>query len=181
MNDKPHGRLTADVADILSKHFESESFDVLSDHSLKRENVGKIVSWFGETYGRDAELSQLDIAIVEKNSSKAAALIEIEETNDRPKTFLGDVFGVLLGGHICFEGKRELLVGEWTTLIVIGKSEACHKERNRYLQNKAMKIKSALLTGNSKIGAIVIDAFSNAEELVTKLELVLSKTFKEKG
>jgi hypothetical protein len=60
-----------------------------------------------DKYGWKAELSQLDIAIVEKNSDKVLALIEIEETNDNPKTFMGDLFGVFLGDHIRFQGERE--------------------------------------------------------------------------
>ncbi len=180
MDSKQHGQLTAKVADILSKHDELKGYEVLSDHSPKKENIGKIASWFGERFSRETELSQLDIAIVEKDSSKAIALIEIEETSDRPKTFLGDVFGVLMGDHVCFEGKRDLLVDEQTTLIIIGKSETQHKERNKYFHDKVLEIKSLLHTGNSKINALLIDTFDKDEELSAKLLLTLETILKEK-
>src|SRR3990172_5294661 len=121
MKKTAQGELTPNAAERLSGYCDAKGYDVLYDHGPKKANVGTIVSWFGEQYNREAELSQVDIAVVEKSSHKAIALIEIEETSDSPKTILGDVFGVLLGEHIWFGGKQELSVDEHTTLIVIGK------------------------------------------------------------
>jgi hypothetical protein len=148
---------------------------VLYDHSSTKDHVGKIVSQFGDKRGRDVELSQLDIAIVEKNSSKVFALIEIEEANDNPKTLMGDLFGVLLGDHISFRGERELEVGGHTTLIVLGKSTVPHKKRNEYLSEQGMNIKSGLSTGNSVIGNIVIDTFADERGLHALLSTILGK------
>src|SRR5271157_4911215 len=105
MDNKSRGQITVKVAETLCGYYESKGYDVLYDHDSTKENVGKIVSWFGDKYGRESELSQLDIAIIEKGSDKALALIEIEETNDTPKTFTGDLFGVLLGDYISFRGE----------------------------------------------------------------------------
>ncbi len=98
-----HGELTAEIGAKLT----FDGYDIFYDHGTSSENVGKIVSTLKKEYGRDDELSQLDIAVVEQDSDKAVLLVEIEETSDRPKTFLGDIFGVLFGNHIYFR-RREL-------------------------------------------------------------------------
>jgi hypothetical protein len=177
MDNKPHGQMTVKAAETLFGYYEKKGYDVLYDHSSAKENVGKIVSWVGDKYGREAELSQLDIAIVEKGSDKVLALIEIEETSDTPKTFMGDLLGVFLGDHFSFRGERELSVGEYTTLIVLGKSKVIHKKRNEYLREQGMKIKSTLSTANSAIGNIVIDTFADEKGLYALLSSVLDNAF----
>jgi len=176
----PHGELTAKMAREISNVWEARGYDVLFDHGYSGETVGKIVSWFGESHSRETQLSQIDIAIVEKTSNNVFALIEIEETNDKPKTFLGDVFGVLLGDHIQFGGKRELFVNENTALFVFGKSETAHKERVEYLRNRVLKIKTGLSSANSKIGAVVIKTFLDDRALSVLLPRILDEAFKDK-
>lgn len=180
MDNKSRGQITVKVAVTLCGYYESKGYDVLYDHDSTKENVGNIVSWFGDKHGRESELSQLDIAIIEKGSDKAFALIEIEETNDTPKTLMGDVLGVLLGDHISFRGERKFSVGKHTTLIVLGKSKVMHKKRNKYLREQGMKIKSSLSTANSAIGSIVIDTFTDEKGLYALLSSVLDNAFKGK-
>jgi hypothetical protein len=175
---KSHGELTANTAQKITRDWEKRGYKVLHDHGPSNENVGRIVSWIGKEYGRGAQLSQIDIAIVEKKSEKAFVLIEIEEKNDRPKNFLGNFFGILLGDHISFGGKYTITVDKQTTLLVIGKSKASHEKRNKYLCEKVMKIKSGLSTGNSAIGNVVIETFSDEDGLDQLLSSVLDRTFK---
>ena len=174
------GELTAWIAEKISTDWEDRGYDVLYDHGKKggNKNVGTIVSWFGDEYNRESELSQADIAIVKKNSHNIFALIEIEETTDTPKTFLGDVFGILLGEHIVFSGKQKLSVDENTTLIVLGQSNICHQDRNKHIQNNAMKVKSSLSTANAAIGKVIVDSFADADELSVLLPSVLDRAFK---
>lgn len=178
MDNKLHGQMTVRAAETLFGYYDVKGYDVLYDHSSTKVNVGKIVSWFGDKYGRESELSQIDIAIVEKGSDKVLALMEIEETNDAPKTFMGDLLGVFLGDHISFRGERELLVGEHTTLIVLGKSKVMHNKRNEYLREQGMKIKSNLSSANSAIGNIVIDTFADERGLYALLSSVLDSALK---
>jgi hypothetical protein len=177
MDNKSHGQITVKAAETLLGYYEKR-YDVFYDHDSTKVIVGKIVSWLGDKYNRESELSQLDIAIIEKGSDKALALIEIEETNDTPKTFMGDVLGVLLGDHISFRGERNFSVGEYTTLIVLGKSKVMHKKRNGYLREQGLKIKSSLSTANSAIGNIVIDTFAYEKGLYALLSSVLDNAFK---
>lgn len=159
-----HGALTAAIGNQLT----FENHDVFYDHGVASENVGKIVSTLKQAYGKDDELSQVDIVIVKQNTDHILALIEIEETSDRPKTLLGDIFGVLFGNHIFFK-RRELQVGDFTTLIVIGISKTKHLERNRHIQDYANKIKHSLETQNSKIGKVIIKTYQDDKEMLAKL------------
>ena len=173
--DKSYGRVTLKAAETLSGYYEAKGYDVFYDHDSTKVNTGKIVSWFGERHSRESELSHLDIAIVEKGSDKALVLMEIEETNDDPKTLLGDLFGVLLGDHISFRGEREFQVGEYTTLIVLGKSKVLHRNRNEHLREESMKIKAGLRSANAAIGKIVIEPYADEKGLYTLLSSLLDR------
>ena len=177
---KARGELTVWIANKISDEWKKRGYDVLYDHGSKHDNgnVGKIVSWFGEKYNREAELSQLDIAIVKKNSNDVFALIEIEESTDRPKTLLGDIFGMLMGEHVMFGGKRELTLDKNAVLVILGYSKVRHDERNRYIQDKAMKVKSDLHTANANVKKIIVDTFADEEELSAVMASVLDRAFK---
>ncbi len=178
MDKKSRGQLAVKVAETLSGYYEARGYDVFYDHDSTKANVGKITSWSGDRYSRDAELSQLDVAILPKGSDRALALIALEETSDSPKALLGDLFGVLLGDHISFRGERNFSVGEHTTLIILGKSKAMHRKRNENLREQGMQIKSGLSTRNAAIGNIVIDSFADERGLYTLLSSLLDRALK---
>jgi hypothetical protein len=178
MDKKSQGRMMIKAAETLYGYYAARGYDVLYDHGSTKDHIGKIASRFGDSQGRDVELSQPDIAIVEKGSNRVFALIEIEEANDDPKILMGDLFGILLGDHISFRGERELAVGGHTSLIVLGKSMAPHRKRNEYLREQAMKVKSSLSTGNSMIGNIVIETFPDERGLYALLSTLLGKVLK---
>lgn len=161
---KKPGGLTAELAAQLEKDLNSSEYTILYDHNNLKDNAGNIVSWFGDKYGREAELSQLDIAIVEKGlDSKAIVLVETEETNDRPKAFLGDIFGFLFGEHISYKGNC-YQVGDFTTLILMGINTINHEKRNQDILEKADKVRGILNTKNAPVGKVDIKTFSNEEE-----------------
>jgi hypothetical protein len=167
------GEITAKIVGNL----QFEGYNVLSDHGTAGEYVGKIVSTLEKDYIRKDELSQLDVAIVEKNSDKVVVLVEIEETSDRPKTILGDIFSVLLGEYICFKGK-DLRIGDFTTLIVVGVYKTDHKERNQNILELANKAKASLGTQNARIGKIVIETYRDAEEMSAWLPSLVERAVK---
>jgi hypothetical protein len=153
---------------------------VLYEHGdSSNKNVGTIVSWYGDGKKpeRETELSQLDLAIVEPSSNKVIALIEIEETNDRPKTLLGDVFCTLVGDQISFR-EKSLFVGRWTTLMIVGSSKEPHVKRNQHILAKVERIKPALSSKNSSIGKVIIKTFSDEAKLPALLLYELDKVFK---
>src|SRR5690349_15243358 len=136
-----HGVLTVQVAQTLQKEFDKRGFDVLHDHGQKdfelEDTPGKLRSWFGSDLTRETALADLDLAIVSRETDKAYALIEIEETTHKPKVILGDIFATLLGSGIAFNGKH-LGIGSWTTLIVLVRNiHASHESRMAYLEQQA--------------------------------------------
>jgi hypothetical protein len=163
---KSRGQLTAKMAREISPYWEKRGYFVLYDHDPSSKNVGKIVSSFGKRpYGQSTQLSHIDIAIVEKSSDRVFALIEIEETTDKPKSLLGDVFGILMGEYISFGKERPLSVDEHTALFVSGKSKVSHKERIDYILDKVKRFSSNLGTRNSKIEKIDMKTFFTEHEL----------------
>ena len=166
-----HGELTARMARKLSPKPEFRGYDVLFDHGDKEidlpDKVGRIVSWFGSEYKRDARLAFLDIAVVSRDSDRVFALIEIEESTSKPKVLLGDVLATLLGDKITFQGKRDLKVGRWTKLIAIAYTN--ETAQIAFLRNKINRLRPQLSAPNAAIGQIVMDTFGGESELETKL------------
>ena len=180
------GRLTASVAIQLSQELSSKGFDVLFDHASKGtvppETLGKIASWFGPEYNSITRLGFLDIAVVSRHAQKALALVEIEETTDKPKVLLGDILATLLGGGIKFQGNRHLQIGSWTTLIVMGRSRwPSHQARISFLLEQAEELKNKLATPNASIGQIVIDLFRDEKDLLDKLPRQVEKALQDAG
>jgi hypothetical protein len=171
------GELTALIARKLVEDWEKHGYDVFYDHGKKddNKNVGKIVSWFGEEYNREAELSQLDIAIVKKkpdknNSYNAIVLIEIEETNDKPKTMLGDALGTLMGSGIRFQGNLDFEIDTWTTLIILGKGPDSHQHRNNFITQNVERLAPTLNSKNKSIGKVIVKSFEEEQKLKTFLD-----------
>jgi hypothetical protein len=173
LNKKSHGQLTAEIGKTL----ELEGYDVFYDHGISGKTVGRIVSYFSDTNERGTQLSYLDIAIVKKDTNQAVALIEIEETANKPKTIIGDIFAFLMGEKVVFQGK-ELEVGNWTTLIILGFSKLHHLKHNEYILEKVENAKSALGTKNCEIRKIVIETFSDKETLSGVLTPLLQEALK---
>jgi len=152
MSSKAHGALTAEIARNLKCEFDG--YAVYHDHGSSAEGAQRIVSFFGEKQ-RHTLLSFVDIAVVRSQSRKAVALIEIEETEDKPKTILGDAFAVLMGESLSID-EEVLQVGPWTTLIIAVVSETLHDKRYDYIAGKVEKARASMGTGNAAIAHIVL-------------------------
>lgn len=169
-----HGQITSAVARSIKDEMNIKGYDVYYDHDKVGEFVGTIAVSIEEMLSSKKEISQLDIAVVKRNSNKEIALIEIEETTDNPKTLIGDIFAVLMGNSIYLPRRKKVDVGEWTTLIIIGKGSG-HEDRNGHILKMVNNAKSALGTVNSRIGNIVIESVSANDDL----EKVLMKQIDE--
>ncbi len=175
---KSHGALTSEIGARLERDFKD--YDVYYDHGERAEHVGKIVSSFGPKPARGTELGQLDIAVVERSTREVLALIEIEETNDEPKTILGDVFGALMGDQITFHGEP-LAVGDWTTLIVMGQGDESHQKRNDFLARNVNGCQLSLSTANKWIREVVIESFADESKLEIRLKELVEGALKRKS
>jgi hypothetical protein len=166
-----HGELTCQVAQALQVEFGPQRFLVLHDHGEDLpERLGKIRPYFGEGL-RSEILAEIDIAVVSRDDKKIYALVEIEETTDKPKVILGDILAILLGEGIAFHGRHELKVGPWTTLIVMVKGAIeTHQDRINYLMEESDKIKTHLTSSNKSIRKVVVDIFNDAKPLENQLK-----------
>jgi len=176
----PHGPSTSAVAESITEELNKKGYDVYYDHGQASKFVGKIAVSIEKKLGREKEISQMDIAVIERNLSgernlrRVIALIEIEETTDNPKKLIGDIFAVLLGTSAFLLGGEQVDVGEWTTLIIIGKG-ADHKYRDDKICEMALKARFTLATNNSNIGNIVIKSFSEDKPLKNLLVRQIKK------
>jgi hypothetical protein len=174
------GDQTAHVARELTRRLHARGFDVLFDHGTRgldsADTLGKIVSWYGHELKRGTRLAFLDIAVVLRGTNDVFALVEIEETSVKPKVLLGDVLATLLGAGITFRRERHLNVGEWTTLIVLARSNArtdtqftLHQRRIAFLEEKVNQLKLLLRTLDASslasVGPIKMGLFRDASEL----------------
>jgi hypothetical protein len=107
------------------------------------------------------------------------ALVEIEETNDRPKTVLGDAFAILFGDGISFKGNT-IDVGEYTTLIILGHRFQDHSGRVAHFSRKINSMKSMLATNNAKIGEIKISTYSDGSNLTELLDDLITLAINKK-
>jgi hypothetical protein len=173
-----HGQLTATIAHEISPFWEKRGYYVLLDHD---RSGGKIVSFFGsENPNRSTQLSHIDIAIVKKTSAdidSVFALIEIEETTDKPKVLLGDALGILMGEHISTKNKKPVEVSENTLCVILAKSSVVHRKRNKYLIDRVTATKNYLATPHSAIEKVFIKALYNKKRTVKLLTNVLYKAY----
>jgi len=181
-----NGMLTAQVARLLQQELNEQGFDVLHDHGQKEidspDKLGKLRSWFGAALKSETVLADLDIAIVSHHDKKIYALIEIEETTNKPKVILGDVLATLIGKGIAFQGKLDLQVGEWTTLVVmVYDTRQSHLDRLAFLAEQTDILKRKLTTPNASIGRIIIDTFSDRVQLEYKLRRHISEAVSQRG
>lgn len=176
-----HGQLTAKTARHLRQNIEKDDFTVLFDHGDPSidpsDRLGNISSWFGEKLTASSQLALLDIVIIESETDRAVSLFEIEETSSSPKIVLGDAFGTLLGDYITFQGKRQLVVGEFTTLIILlHQPKGDQRKKIEYLQTQIRQLREDINTGNASIGRVYIDTFSNELELMHKAQDFISES-----
>jgi len=165
-----HGALTAKIGDFLGISLNPNGYDVFHDHGKQKANVGKIVSWFGdaERPQRTTELSQLDIAIIERKSGHVVLLAEIEETNDTPKGLIADAYATLMADKVTFR-RKPLDVGVWTTLLILGKGPRRNERRNMHLSDLVEAGRYGLATGNAAIGHVIIESFDGEADLRVRL------------
>jgi hypothetical protein len=181
-----HGALTMQMARVFHQEFNGQGFDILHDHGERGIDsplrLGKIRSWFGDTYRSGTILADLDMAVVSNDSDRVYALIEIEETTYKPKVILGDVIATLVGNGIKFQSRRDLQIGKWTTLIVmVHDASQSHLDRIPYLAKQSNYLRENLLTPNASMGRIIIDTFIDLTQLEEKLRQNIIAAINRRG
>jgi hypothetical protein len=168
------GQLTSAVVQSITGEMNQKGYDVFYDHGRTGGFAGTIAVSFNDKLSRENEISQLDRAIIKKESKKVITLVEIEETTDNPKTLISDIFAVLMGNSIHLKRIGKVEVGDWTTLVILGRGSD-HESRNEYIQKKANNAKFDLGTENSKIGNIIVESFRANVDLEKVLMDLINK------
>jgi hypothetical protein len=161
-----HGIFTARLGSSLHDELSPKGYEVHYDHGPSgTPGIGAISAYYGKEKHRETKLADLDIAILDPDD-RVILLIEIEETDDRPKTILGDAMAVLTADHVDFKGKRLDGIGEWTTLLIISKgSGEKHEKRRKVIEERLEMIRSGAQPGKIRVGAVKVRLFEKEEDL----------------
>ena len=102
---------------------------IFYDHgNSTNAEVCQPTSYMGRRYGADATLSAIDIVINEGN--RVILAVEIEEGKVRPKTIIGDIFGIVLCDRVRIQGKPYVIND--TTIIVAIAQDSKGKQAEKY-------------------------------------------------
>lgn len=133
---KPHGVNTKAVAEQLKHKLDADpvrfgGLEMFYDHGdPSKPEVCQPTTYMGRRYGADATLSAVDIVVAKGKSIILA--IEIEERNVRPKTVIGDVFGIALADRIRIQGKPYSIKN--ATIIVAIADDGKGKRSAKYVR-----------------------------------------------
>lgn len=171
---RAHGINTKNIAESLKKKLDADpkryyGIKLFYDHGdSSKPEVCQPTTYIGKRYGADATLSGVDIILTKDKNAFIA--IEIEESQTRPKTILGDIFSVILSNKIRIKGEP-YSVKNATVIIAIsdtgkGKQSAKYSRLERHL-NKYIKLNTS--TSKNKIRIVSCET----KDLVRRIERLI--------
>ena len=171
----PHGRRTREIAERLQRKLAEDperysGVRIFYDHGDSRKpEVCQPTSYMGQRYGSDATLSGIDIVLTKKG--KVFLVVEVEESAVRPKTVLGDVFGVVLADKIRIKDRPYKLDDAVLIIAVVVSGRGRRAEKFARLERHLRKYLSVLNrtapgTGVKKIRIVS----SEPDDLVRRIE-----------
>jgi hypothetical protein len=181
------GNITSYVASYLSKELSNSNFVVYCAHKsgkLDQNTIfGKIKSQLLLNNDKFADLSELDIVIVDISKKQIFGLIEIEETTNKPKVLFGDAFAVLFGEMICIPGDQRLQVDNQAIMIIMAhnKTRCDEDSRINFLNREVNKIKNSINTSNARLKQIIFECYVDEKELISKIRENINRQFVEIG
>lgn len=170
-----HGQRTRQIAERLRENLRSDpvrysDVQLFYDHGdSSNAEVCQPTSYMGRRYGADGTLSGLDIVLVHKG--RVFLLVEVEESQVRPKTILGDVFGVVLAERVSIRG-RSYPIGDATMIVAITVSGGGRRaEKYTRLERHLHKYLDALRSTMRQIRVAKIRIVtSDSDDLVRRIE-----------
>lgn len=171
---------TVPAAQQLHTFLDPAVFQLYYDHGVAPD-AQQIVVWYGKEYAppfRLQKLAHLDMALIQRSSSRVLALIEIEDTTANTKTLLGDLMVTLLGSGLAIGSQTHWSLGPWTAFIVFAHvatpaRQQAYQRRFDYLQAEVTHLLPHIETNNAKIGRVLLDSFVTQTELDDKLRRYL--------
>lgn len=163
------GKMTAELGQLLELEISGPEIKVIYDHGDKQnENVGAISAYYDELR-RDTKLAEIDIAILDKDDN-VILLIEVEESDDRPKTIIGDAMTIFLSDGIAFKGEtKKPNSDEIILLILFREPESGHEERNRKIEEKLNGLLSGEIINKLKIIRVKVAPCQTTENMKKKI------------
>jgi hypothetical protein len=165
---------TISIAEQLSAHLaKSDDFKgikVFYDHGESgQSSVWQPTSYMGRRYGSDATLSGIDIVIV--RNGKAFLAVEVEESYVRPKTVLGDVFGIALANRVRIQGRTYPIHEALLMVAVVVGSSGRRREKYARLERHIGKYIRALQTSSPRTNIKKVRVITTSQEdLVRRVE-----------
>jgi hypothetical protein len=160
MATKQQGINTREIGETLKRKIDKNpgklsGAKLFYDHGDPANvEVCQPTSYMGKRYGADATLSAIDIVITKGN--KVILAVEIEEGKVRPKTVIGDIFGIVLCDRVHIL-RKPYLIDNTTIIVAIAQDNNKGKQAEKYvrLERKLGKyLKSNPPTGIRKIRII---------------------------
>jgi hypothetical protein len=156
---KTHGINTVAIAEQLKEKLEADperyrNIKLFYDHGdSSKPEVCEPTTYMGRRYGSDATLSAVDIVITRGKNVLLA--VEVEESTVRPKTVLGDVFGIGLADKIRIKGKTYSMKDATAIVAIAVKSKGRQSEKYRRLERHLTRYFKANPSENIKKVRIV--------------------------
>ena len=179
--DKKQGLQTRRIGEALEKSLSAfEGVEVFYDHGTASSSQGvcQPTTYMGRRYGRDAMLSGLDIVVTFNPTGiprlrRVIVIVEIEEHAVRPKTVLGDVFGVALSDNLRIKDHPHPMPIRGVVLIIGVVVEETGKKRIQMLRlERLMKNYFGKKSRGSNISKIRIIP-SSYSDLMRRIERLI--------
>ena len=123
----------------------------------------------GRRYGSDATLSGIDIVLV--RNGKAFLAVEVEESYVRPKTVLGDVFGIALANKVRIQGRTYPIHEALLMVAVVVGSSGRRREKYKRLERHIGRYIRALQTSSPRTNITKVRVITTSQEdLVRRVE-----------
>jgi hypothetical protein len=170
-----HGKRTRQIAERLEERLRADpvrysGVQIFYDHGdSSKTEVCQPTSYIGRKYGADATLSGLDIVLVCKG--KVFLLVEVEESQVRPKTILGDIFSVVLSERVRIKAKSYPIEDATMIVAMIVNSKGQQAKKYIRLERRLHKFLNALRSIKQKTR---LDKFrivtSHPDDIVRRIE-----------
>ena len=163
-------RIAEQLSARLSKSDDFKGIKVYYDHGESgHASVCQPTSYMGRRYGSDATLSGIDIILV--RNGKAFLAVEVEESYVRPKTVLGDVFGIALANRVRIQGRTYPIHEALLMVAVVVGSSGRRREKYKRLERHIGRYIRALQTSSPRTNIKKVRVITTSQEdLVRRVE-----------
>lgn len=163
-------RIAEQLSARLAKSDDFKGIKIYYDHGESGyASVCQPTSYMGRRYGPDATLSGIDIILV--RNGKAFLAVEVEESYVRPKTVLGDVFGIALANRVRIQGRTYPIHEALLMVAVVVGSSGRRREKYKRLERHIGSYIRALQTSSPRTNITKVRVITTSQEdLVRRVE-----------